>query len=111
LLPSLNHDSHHPNKVNFSIPCINTRSTRAHIEEALSDLGFRVAYTTTVLEIDCDSRKWYIGSLLQRSKKKCQVLQASTKVACKSKVGKGPHGTPTPTYKGMKTENCIDKQV
>src|SRR5450759_2063919 len=37
LPPGSDHDSHRQDKVNFSIPRMSTRSTKARIEEALSD--------------------------------------------------------------------------
>ena len=50
-------DSHRQDKVNFSIPRMSTRSTKARIEEALSDPVHAVQHTTCVLETDCDTSK------------------------------------------------------
>ena len=60
-------DSHRQDKVNFSIPRMSTRSTRARIEEALSDPIHAVQHTTCVLETDYDTSKWHIAHLPARS--------------------------------------------
>jgi hypothetical protein len=90
LPPNLDYNFFCPNKVNYSIPHINTSSIQTRIEEALSNLSLGVAHTTIVLETNYNPREWYIGRLPQRPKKQCQVLQANIKVACKSKVGRDP---------------------
>ena len=74
LPPGSHNDSHWQDKVNFSIPRMNTRSTRARIEEALSDLVHAVQHTTCVLETDCDTSKWHIARLPVRSGRQCQAL-------------------------------------
>jgi hypothetical protein len=54
LPPDSEHDSHHPNKVNYSILHMNTRSTRARMEGALSNPSHGIAHTTSILETDCN---------------------------------------------------------
>ena len=64
--------------MNFLIPRMSTKSTRALIEEAFSDPIHAVQHTTCALEIDCDTSKWHIACLLTRSERWCQALQAHT---------------------------------
>jgi hypothetical protein len=46
-------DSHHPDKVTYSIPDVRTRSNRAHIEETLIHDENVVCHTTSGLELMC----------------------------------------------------------
>jgi hypothetical protein len=63
-----------------------------------------VAHTTSVLETDCPSSHWHIARLPPNSAKRCWAMQANTGTLCHAKVGTGKHGTPAPTYKGLKKE-------
>ena len=47
------YDFHLPNKVNYSIPCPNTISTRACIEEFLIHDDNVLSHTNKVLESEC----------------------------------------------------------
>ena len=104
LPPGADCDSHRPDKVNYSIPRPNTRATRQRIEESLSSAIHGVAHTTSVLETDCLASKWHIARLPPNSAKRCWALQAITGTMCNAKVGTGKHGTPAPTYKGLRKE-------
>ena len=63
LPPGSHSDSHWHDKVNFSIPRMSTRSTKACIEEAFSDPVHAVQHTTCILETDRDTSKWPISRL------------------------------------------------
>ena len=93
LLPGSEYDSHHPNKVNHSIPHPNTRSTRACIHESFKHDENVVSHTNTMLESKCHESQWYISQLPYSSKKECQALQANTIHPCRANVGKSTHGT------------------
>jgi hypothetical protein len=97
LPPGADCDSHRPDKVNYSIPCPNTRVRRACIEEFLVSAKHGVAHTTSMLETDCSSSHWHIARLPTDSAKRCWAMQANTMTLCNAKVGVGKHGTPTPT--------------
>ncbi len=111
LPPGSSHDSHRSDTVNYSIPRDGTRSTKARIEEALSKPDSGVQHTTSVLETNCDPSKWHIARLSSKSARKCQAMCAHTNEKCDTRVGRGPHGTPAPTYvddkKGYKTHRTI----
>ena len=111
LPPGSHSDSHRQDKVNFSIPRMNTRSTKACIEEALSDPVHAVQHTTCVLKTDCDTSKWHIARLPARSGRRCQALQANTNAKCDTRVARGSHGTPAPTYFGKKRDYHTKKSV
>lgn len=97
-------DSHRLDKVNYSIPAMNTRSSRERIEKALSDPTHGVQHTTSVQESECDPSKWHIARLPNRSARKCQALQAQTRRKCDARVSRGARGTPAPTYLGQKKD-------
>ena len=111
LPPGSHSNSHRQDKMNFSIPRMSTRSTKARIEEALSDPVHTVQHTTCVLETDCDTSKWHIARLPARSGRRCQALQANTNAKCDTRVARGSHGTPTPTYFGKKRNYHTKKSV
>ena len=111
LPPGSHSDSHWQDKVNFSIPRMSTRSTKACIEEALSDPVYAVQHTTCVLETDCDTSTWHIARLPARSRRRCQALQANTNAKCDTRVARGLHGTPAPTYFGKKRDYHTKKSV
>jgi hypothetical protein len=102
--PGSAHDSHRSDTVNYSIPAMGTRSTRARIQEALSDPTCGVQHTTSVQESECDPSKWHIARLSNRSGRKCQALQAQTRKKCDAKISKGARGTAAPTYSGQKKD-------
>jgi hypothetical protein len=104
LPPSADCDSHRPDKVNYSISRPNTKVRRACIEESFISAEHGVAHTTSVLETDCSSSHWYIARLPANSAKRYWAMQANTWTLCNAKVGTAKHGTPTPTYKGLKNE-------
>ncbi len=99
-------DSHRPDKVNYSIPRLNTRSTRQRIEESLKEIEVPdIVHTTWVLETDCDPHEWHIARIPKKSARVCQALQATTGKACKVKITDGTgEGTPAPTYVGSRKD-------
>ena len=74
------------------------------IEESLSFAKHGVAHTTFVLETNCLASKCHVARLSPNSTKRCWVMQDITRTSCYAKVGIGKHGTPIPTYKGLKKE-------
>ena len=90
---------------------MSARSTKAHIEEVLLDPVHVVQYTTCVLETDCDTSKWHVARLLARSGRRCQALQANTNAKCDTRVARGSHGTPAPTYFGKKRDYHTKKSI
>ena len=109
--PGSSHDSHRSDTLNYSIPRDGTRVTRARIEEALSGEDSGVQHTTSVLESDCDPLKWHIARLPKKSARRCQALQAHTGEQCNAKVQRGSHGTPAPTYAGLKKDYRSPRNV
>ena len=71
LPPGSHSNSHRQDKVNFSIPHMSTRSTRARIEATLSNSIHALQYTTCILETDCDTSKWHIAHLPTRLERRC----------------------------------------
>ena len=63
LPPCVDYDSHRPNKVNYTIYCPNTRTTRQRIGELLSYAIYGVTHTTSVLETNCLASNWHIARL------------------------------------------------
>ena len=63
LPPRSSHNSPRSDKINYSIPAMNTRSTKARIKEALSDPTHGIQHTTCVQESECDPSKWHIARL------------------------------------------------
>lgn len=94
-----------PDKINYSIPCPNTRVMKTSIKEHLNCTKCGVIHTTSILEIDCLSSHWHIARLPTNSAKGCWAMQANTWTLCNARVRTGKHGTPAPTYKGLKKEN------
>ena len=111
LPPGSECDFHRPDKVNYSIPHPNTRSKRARIEESFKHDENVVFHTTNVLESNCSESEWHISRLPYPSNKECQALQANIEHPCRAKVGKNTHGTPAPTYTGMKKEYRSNNHV
>ena len=104
LPPYVDCDSHQPDKVNYSIHRPNTRATRQLTEESLNSTMRCVAHITSVLEIDCLASNCNIAKLPPNSTKRSWALQAITGTMCNAKVETGKHGTPAPTYKGLRKE-------
>jgi hypothetical protein len=46
----------------------------------------------------------HITRISYRSSCKCHVQQRATNVKCTARIAKGSKGTPTPTYRGRKTQ-------
>jgi hypothetical protein len=123
------HESHRPNKVNFSHPRVRTRSSRAKEascnlniipEELFHDLQVgqtttpkaptelvtpinisRVLHMTAIQETHCDESQWHIARLPKTSTKACFTQQAITKKKCIVKIVQDNKSTATPTNTGM----------
>lgn len=111
LPPGSEHDSHRPDKVNYSFPrMMQTRSTRPRLDNSIhisqcdgeNTTGVGVQHVTIVLESACDTSKWHIARCPAKSAKKCFALQSNTRKKCTARIVTGPKGTPAPTYTGMK---------
>jgi len=139
LPPGSEHDSHRPNKVNFSRPREGTRCNQATssrlplgtiCEEPLLDACEEEAeftmygglvnplptpkapYVTTIEETACDELQWHIAWLPKTSAKACLALQALTKKKCIAKIVQGNKATAAPTYTcnmDNYKKNSIDK--
>ena len=70
-------DSHRSSKMNFSQPCVRTRSTRivcqpsGHEGEEARTIPSR--HVTVAFESDCDTSKWHIARISHKSNAKCQA--------------------------------------
>ena len=122
------YDSHRLDKVNFSLPRVQTRSRRTTIakhglhqilEEISPPLnvdvlngepnGDNVGQTSTVnythvsgvQETMCDETLWHIARLPKTSGKACFALQAITKKKCTAQIVQNNIPTAAPTYTGM----------
>ena len=102
LPPGADCDPHQPDKLIYSIPCPNTRVKRACIEKYLNFAEYGVVHTTSVLDLDCPSSHWHIARLPFNSAKRCWAMQTNTRSLCNAKIRTYKHGTPAPTYKGLK---------
>lgn len=111
LPPGSEFDSHRPDKVNYSIPKPNTRSTRQRIEESLKSPQHHVSHATRVMESNCDPKQWHIARLPKSSGRQCQALQSISGEACRTKISQGANGTPAPTYAGMKKDIRMGRNV
>jgi hypothetical protein len=127
LPPGSQHDSHRPDKVNFSRPRVGTKSTQASAspiplgttsEESLPhtreeepkfpvsrspvnvSTGVEASRVTSIEETFCDESQWHIARLLKTSAKACFALQALTKKKCIAKIVQNNRGTAAPTYIG-----------
>ncbi len=125
--PGSEHDSHRPDKVNFSRPRVTTRYTRAttslinssviseksipaatedHQELYMSTTSIPASTTlvdppiTCVQEIECDETQWHIARLPKTSAKACFALQALTRKKCVAKIVQENKTTAAPTYIG-----------
>jgi hypothetical protein len=82
LPPGSEYDSHRPDKVKYSIAHLNTRSTRARIDDSFKHDENMVSHTTNVLESECPESQWHISRLSYPSKKECQALHPNTRHPC-----------------------------
>ena len=117
-------ESYRPDKVNFSRPRIQTRSSRAKhgtcslldmVEELSPDLEEeqvlnnqgtttdvgRAGHVTIVHETACKETEWHIERLPKTSAKACFAQQAITKKKCEAKIVQGNKPTAAPTYTGV----------
>jgi hypothetical protein len=112
------HESHRPDRVNFSRPRVRTRSTVAAgascslsdiPEEPSSDLqehpipnvNGMTTHVTAIHETACKETEWHIARLPKTSAKACFAQQAITKKNCKAKIVQGNTATAAPTYTGI----------
>jgi hypothetical protein len=123
------HESHRPNKVNFSHPRVRTRSTMA--KEASCNLNIipevpspdlqggqtttpdapielitpidisKVPHVTTIQETRCNEYQWHIARLPKTLAKACFAQQAATKKKCIAKIIEDNQSTAAPTYTNM----------
>ena len=132
------HDSHRPDKVNFSRPCVRTRSSVAPRTSTApvtiqEDMSFRAhadvmetmpseehqelphnshpMHVTGIQETDCDEQAWHISRLPKSSAKACFAQQAVTKKKCTARIVRNNVATAAPTYTGLMVnykKNCND---
>jgi hypothetical protein len=112
------HESHKPDRVNFSCPRVRTRSTAAAgtscslsnvPKEPSPDLqghpipnvNRRTTHVTAIQETACKETEWHIVRLPKASAKACFAQQAITKKQCKAKIIQGNTATAAPTYTGV----------
>jgi hypothetical protein len=115
---------HRPDKVNFSLPRIVTKSMRANhascslpdVVKELSpeqqedqppnslgnvgDIG-RAGHVTAVHETACKETEWHNARLPKTSAKACFAQQAITKKKYEAKIVQGNKSTAAPTYTGV----------
>lgn len=124
LPPGSEYDSHRPDKVNFSRPRFQTRSTKPHFSDDTSKDDVqnetnddqrhdtpveveargtvsRTNHVTAVQETACDESEWHIARLSKTSAKACFALQAITKKKCIAKIVQDGKNTAAPTYTGI----------
>ena len=109
------HESHRPDRMNFSRPLISTRSFGARgascsLNDILEELSpnlqehpipidnSRVTHVTAIQEAAYKEAEWYITRLSKTSAKACFAHQAITKKKCKAKIIQGNRTTATSTY-------------
>jgi hypothetical protein len=112
------HESHRPDRVNFSSPRVRTRATAAAdascslsdiLEEPSTDLqehpipnvNRRTIHVTAIYEIAYKETEWHIARLPKTSAKTCLAQQAIIKKNCKVKIVQGNTATTAPTYTGV----------
>ena len=122
------HDSHRPDKVNFSRPRVRTRSsvagtTTVALAAIDEDISFRAdvdvmetmtseehperpqnhhpMYLIGIQETDYDKREWHISRLPKSSAKACFAQQAMTKKKCTARIVRNNVATAAPTYTGL----------
>ena len=124
LPPGSEHDSHRPDKVNFSRPRVELRSSKTKCsaeafkdgpsEPTYGDIQLpttekdvtpravqKLTHVTAVQETACDETQWHIARLAKTSAKACFAQQAITKKKCIAKFVQGAKSTAAPTYTGM----------
>ena len=101
-------DSHHPNKVNFSLPCTPIVPS---IEVDPLPNSSHVPHVTTAIESNCDISQWHIVRLCHKSSCKCHTQQRGSNILCKARIAKGTKGTPTRTYHGRKKQWGGNKEI
>ena len=122
------HDSHRPDKVNFSRPRVRIRSSMAPTTSTApiaieDDMSFRAhadvmetmpseesqelpqnshpMHVTGIQETDCDDQAWHISRLPKSSAKACFAQQAVTKKKCTARIVRNNVATAAPTYTGL----------
>ena len=123
LPPGSEHDSQRPDKVNFSRPRVELRSSKTCSSAQAckddppkpSDADFqlprtkkevtprvvpKVTHVTAVQETACDETQWHIARLPKTLAKACFAQQAITK-KCIAKIVQDGKSTTAPTYTGM----------
>ena len=122
------HDSHRPDKVNFSRPRVCTRSSVAPTTSTTpiaieDDMSFRAhadvietmpseesqelpqnshpMHVTGIQETDCDDCAWHISRLPKCSAKACFAQQAVTKKKCTARIVRNNVATAAPTYTSL----------
>ena len=115
LPPGDDGDSHRLDKVNFSQPRVETRSRATHTEFARASTAGankdKLPHVTAALESDYDMLQWHIARISHRSSCTCHAQQATTNVKCTARIAKGSKGTPSPTYRGRRTEYGGNKEI
>jgi hypothetical protein len=118
LLLGSKHESHRPDRVNFSRPRVRTRSTAAAgascslsdipeepsidlQEHPIPNINSRMTHVTAIHETACKETEWHISRLPKTSTKACFAQQAITKKNCKARIVQGNTATATPTYTGV----------
>jgi hypothetical protein len=112
------HESHRPDRVNFSRLRVRTRSTAAAgTSNSLSDIpeepsidlqkhpipnvNNKMTHVTAIHETACQETEWHISRLAKTSAKACFAQQAIMKKNCKAKIVQGNIATAAPTYTGI----------
>ena len=108
LPPRSEGDSHRHDKVNFSHPRVQTRSTRAQTEAGTSNDPApppespppALPHVVYILESECNPQQWHIARC-KKVGKKCSSIQAGQKTKCNAVVCQDrAKGTAAPTYIG-----------
>jgi hypothetical protein len=121
-------ESHRPDKISISRPCIQTRSARLHdspppvtipdsptnphspttADEEQPQLPTHDApqqvdrhHVTAIEETLCNPAQWHIARLPKTSAKACIALQAITKKKCVAWIVQDGKSTSAPTYSGL----------
>lgn len=111
------HESHRPDRVNFSRPRTRSRYTDAaggscslsdipevpstEQEHPIPNVNSRMTHVTAIHETKCKETEWHIARLANTSAKACFAQQAITRKNCKAKIVQGNTATAAPTYTGV----------
>jgi hypothetical protein len=68
-------------------------------------------HVTIALESDCNLSQWHIARISHRSNCKCHAQQRTTNMKSTAHIAKGSKSTPTPTYRGRKTQYGGTKEI